>query len=155
MSVLADASHHRFPVPIELPVVPCSACGKKNRLPEPKDGTSPRCGACKGELLKQPVDLSDATFGWLAGAPSAVVDFWAPWCGPCVQFSPLFQESARSTSGVVHAKVNVDDNPTTARRFKVSGIPTMVLLRSGVEVDRIVGAVNGGTLQSALRKLAE
>ena len=155
LSVLADASHHRSRVLNELPVVACPACGKKNRLPEAKDGTTPRCGSCKEGLLDQPVELSDRTFDWLAAAPKAVVDFWAPWCGPCVQFSPLFQESARSNSGVVHAKVNVDDNPSTARRFHVSGIPTMVMLRSGVEVDRIVGAVNGGTLQSALRKLAE
>jgi len=154
MSVLAGASHPRLRVPQELPIATCHSCSTKNRLPEAREGASPRCGECKGELLSKPLVLSDRTFDWLSGVPAAVVDFWAPWCGPCVQFAPLFEASARNTSAVVHAKINVDENPATAGRFHVTGIPTMVLLRSGVEIDRIVGAVSAGALQTALRKLA-
>ena len=139
---------------LDLPVAACPACGRKNRLPAISRGSSARCGSCKEDLLAAPIDLSDTSFGWLNSVPAAVVDFWAPWCGPCVQFAPVFKQSAHASS-VIHAKVNVDENPSTARRFQVSGIPTMVLLRNGTEVDRIVGAVSAGALKSALASLAE
>ena len=69
-----------------------------------------------------------------------VVDMWAPWCGPCRMIAPVLDELARQMAGRLRfAKLNVDDNPRTASRFGVSSIPTLLVLRQGHEVDRIVG----------------
>lgn len=71
-----------------------------------------------------------------------VVDLWAPWCGPCRFVGPILEELSREYAGRVKiVKVNVDDNPQTARRFEAFSIPTMVVLRDGQPVDRFVGAL--------------
>jgi thioredoxin len=71
-----------------------------------------------------------------------VVDLWAPWCGPCRTVGPIVDEVARELAGrVLVGKLNVDDNPAIASRFGVRSIPTLLILRGGQEVDRIVGAV--------------
>lgn len=135
-------------------IVTCSGCGKRNRVGA-LGGKKAVCGNCrKGIEFHAPLELDDASFAWLESVPAAVVDFWAPWCGPCRQFAPLFERSASENRRVIHAKLNVDQNPHTAGAFRVSSIPTLVLLRQGKEVDRIVGAVPASTLQQALASLA-
>ena len=79
-----------------------------------------------------------------------VVDFWAPWCGPCRTIAPVIEDLARSRSDVLFAKLNVDDNPLTASRFNVSGIPTLVFFRGGLEAGRVVGAVGRPQIESAI-----
>ncbi len=69
-----------------------------------------------------------------------VIDFWAPWCGPCRQMEPAFEELATANEAVKWVKVNVDDNPATAARFQVLGIPAFVVIEKGQEVKRIMGA---------------
>lgn len=102
----------------------------------------PSCGNC-GESLPWLVNATDATFDAEARAGVAVVvDLWAPWCGPCRFVGPILEELSREFSGRLKVvKVNVDDNPQTARRFEAYSIPTMVVLRDGRVVDRIVGAL--------------
>ncbi len=70
-----------------------------------------------------------------------LVDFWAPWCGPCRTMGPLFEELAHELSDVTFAKVNVDDAPELAMRFNVLSIPTFVVLRGGSEIGRFSGAM--------------
>jgi thioredoxin 2 len=129
-------------------VVRCAACGVVNRVPAtpPRAGRRPVCGRCKSPLDgdAHPVIVTDANFGaTVETAPLPVLlDLWAPWCGPCRMVGPVVDELAGELAGRVRVgKLNVDDNPATASRFGVRSIPTLLVLREGREVDRIVGAV--------------
>ena len=86
--------------------------------------------------------VTDATFAAeVERSPLPVlVDMWAPWCGPCRTVAPVIEELARELAGRVRiAKLNIDENPDTAQRFKVSSIPTLLVLKGGEEIERIVG----------------
>ncbi len=89
-----------------------------------------------------PLVLTDATFAGAVNAPGPVlVDFWAPWCGPCRMVAPSVERLAREYAGrAVVAKLNVDENPATSQRFRVQGIPTLLIFKEGKVVDQIVGA---------------
>jgi thioredoxin 1 len=78
------------------------------------------------------------------------VDFWAPWCGPCRQVSPVVDEIARSREDVQFVKVNVDNNQELANRFEIKGIPTLIIFKGGQEIKRVVGAHGKQSIISAL-----
>ena len=101
------------------------------------------------------LNLSDATFDeTVAGSETPVlVDFWAEWCGPCKMIAPTLAEIASEQRGkLTIGKLNVDDNPDTARRFDVMSIPTLLVFKDGQQVKRLVGAKGKGQL---LQDLAE
>jgi len=94
------------------------------------------------------VELTDANFDQVLGSQRLMlVDFWAPWCGPCRWVSPILEEIANENAGkLVLGKMNVDENPRTSYRFGIQGIPTILIARNGTVVDRIVGAAPKETL---------
>jgi thioredoxin 1 len=106
-------------------------------------------------VADQIVTVSDATFEETVGASATpvIVDFWAEWCGPCKMIAPALEEIAKEHEGkLTVAKLNVDDNPDTARRFDVMSIPTLLVFQEGQPVKRLVGAKGKGQL---LQDLAE
>lgn len=101
-----------------------------------------------------PLSLSDATFdNFIHSNERAVIDLWAPWCGPCRMISPILDEFSRDYAGrIIFGKVNVDENPVTANRFQVMSIPTVLLLKNTRVVDRIVGVLPRNVLKSRIER---
>jgi thioredoxin 2 len=130
------------PLPIQ---VVCAHCATKNRIAGHRLADHPLCGRCgRGLLDGQPVELTDDNFEAVTAGTElpVVVDFWAPWCGPCRAMAPQFESAASALRGrALLVKVNSDDNPNTAARFGIRSIPTLVRLARGREVARQSGAL--------------
>src|SRR3954453_21932782 len=130
----------------ETQLIRCPSCGVTNRVPLEKveSGLKPICGRCKTPVPvhQSPVTVTDVTFSdEVERSPVPVVlDMWAAWCGPCQRIAPVIEELASEMGGRVRfAKLNVDENPATAARYNVRSLPTLLVLKGGQEVDRIVG----------------
>lgn len=125
--------------------IACAACGAVNRVPAARAAEDPACGHCHRPLLEgTPLELTDASFDAVARGTDLplLVDFWAPWCGPCRQMAPQFEQAARELKGRVRlAKVNTDANPALAARYGIRSIPTLVRLERGRETGRRAGAL--------------
>jgi thioredoxin 2 len=128
-------------------IVSCAHCGKRNRLTYERLGQTFRCGDCRNELdlPATPIDVhSHRDFEFLSRRSSLpiLVDFWAPWCGPCKMVAPeLAKVAANSNGQFLVAKVNTEELPITAQQFRISAIPTLVLFRDGRELARKPGAL--------------
>jgi thioredoxin 2 len=136
-----DAQSIGKPAAGPLSILTCASCGKQNKI-RPSARGAPHCGSC-GKVLPWLVNATDATFDVEAeAAPAVVVDLWAPWCGPCRFVGPILEDLSREYAGRLKVvKVNVDENPATQQRFQAYSIPTMVVIKNGRVVDRIVGAL--------------
>ena len=129
----------------------CANCGTPNRI-GPSEVVRPHCGKC-GKPLAWVVDANESTFEVETRAqPTVVLDLWAPWCGPCRIVSPMLDDLAHQYAGRLKVvKVNVDENQGLARRFDAMSIPTMVVLRDGSVVNRIVGAMPREQLEAQIK----
>ncbi|MGH7785026.1 MAG: thioredoxin [Candidatus Binatia bacterium] len=124
-------------------IIICHNCGAKNRI-DPARASEAVCGRCKEPLLGEtkPIYVTDANFAAEveSSALPVLVDFWAAWCGPCRMVAPVIEQLAKELSGKVRVgKLDVDANQSTAGRFRVQSIPSLLIFKHGKEVDRIVG----------------
>lgn len=133
----------------------CPACKAMNRIPREKALSAAKCGEC-GAALPQlfsghPLEVTDITFQQEVisfGGP-VVVDFWAPWCGPCQSLAPNLEFLAKEMAGKVKfVKVNTDIYPHLSRTYQVRSIPTLVLFQGGLVTEQISGALPLGQLRN-------
>lgn len=109
-------------------------------------------------MIKEPVHVTDAAFEKtvLQSNLPVIVDFWAPWCGPCRMVAPILDKIAAEYAGkLIVAKVNTDENPEWAMRYEVQGIPTMLFIANGKVIHRQVGALPEGMLREILDQFLE
>ena len=106
------------------------------------------------EMIVEPVHVTDSNFNEIVNKHSlALIDCWAPWCGPCLALTPTIEKLAEEYAGKVFiGKLNVDENLKTAERFQIFSIPTMLIMKNGKEVDRIVGLVPKNHVEAVLKK---
>ena len=102
------------------------------------------------------VDLTKDNFDEVAaGSDFMIIDFWAPWCGPCKQFGPIFEEAAKKYEGITFAKVNTEDEQDLAGHFEIRSIPTLMIMRDQVVVYSQPGALMGGQFEQLIEKARE
>jgi len=136
--------------------VVCPHCLKVNRIPKKEQYTKANCGSCKNSLLEsKPLSVDSGKLGTFlanSGIP-IVVDFWAPWCGPCLQMSPAYEEAALSMPlQAQFLKVNTEEHQALGGQYGIQSIPTLIVFKNGKEVERMSGALSAGRLQSWIRQ---
>ena len=136
----------------------CATCGQANRVPLARLAEGPKCGTCGGALADGRVaELDAATHDKVTrgdGLP-VLVDYWAPWCGPCRAMAPEFAKAAAALKGEARLmKLNTDDHQTVAARAGIRGIPALILYARGREVARLAGVRPAAEIVAFLRQNA-
>jgi len=99
------------------------------------------------------LDLTQLNFDeTIANNEIVIIDFWAPWCGPCLQFAPTFKETSEKVDGVAFAKINTEDEQALGAHFKIRSIPTLMIFREGIGIFSQPGSISGKDLEDLLEK---
>lgn len=136
--------------------VVCPHCFSVNNVPKKDSYKKANCGKCKNSLLEtKPLELSGANFDELIvnSELPIIVDFWAPWCGPCKMMAPNFTAAAEHFPlKAVFAKVNTEEEQNLGARFGIRSIPTLIVFKDGVEKERVSGALPKESLMQLISK---
>ena len=133
----------------DAPLIKCPNCGKTNRVRPAASGV-PHCGSC-GAALPWLTESGEAEFSAVVEQSTlpVLVDFWAPWCGPCRVVSPVVEQIAKDMPGKIKlVKVNTDNAPNLSQRFGIRGIPTLILFDHGKAAARVTGALGAPALRN-------
>ena len=128
----------------------CPHCNGTNRVPADKLQSGGKCGKCKNKLFTgKPVELNQANFAKHISTNElpVIIDFWAPWCGPCKMMAPVFEQAAAQfASRVIFAKVNTENEQALASQYNIRSIPTIAVFKDGRELERRAGAMDLNSL---------
>lgn len=135
----------------------CLACAQLNRVPDEKLSSGPKCGSCGAALIPSvPIDVDPSVLQKAAQNDDLplVVDFWAPWCGPCKMMGPEFAKAAKKLTGQARlVKLDTQRHQSTGARYRIKGIPTLVAFKRGKEKNRKSGALREGQISGWVKAL--
>ncbi|WP_373018650.1 thioredoxin TrxC [Thiomicrorhabdus sp.] len=137
-------------------IIMCPSCGGLNRVADEKLNSHPTCGKCKNPLfLNKPIEMNGQQFmrAYQKSDQPLVVDFWAPWCGPCKSFAPTFTQAAANFEPRARfVKINTETEQQIGAQFGIRSIPTLAIFQGGKEITRVSGAMDLGNFSRWLEQ---